>query len=169
MLQIERSRSDRLHLEIKKVDSDLIKIEAEKAEAEQRLLEQDQQIEQLQKDLQAKLKREEDARIAVANAKKQAAVVVSNAPISDDCYASELSKYNWNVATMQRIMRAESGCNPANHNYGDNHRSCLGSFGLLQIGCVHGYTVAYLSIPANNIAAAYKVYTSQGYSAWTTY
>lgn len=92
-------------------------------------------------------------------------------PVVDtsNCYYSLLSQYDWDVATMQRIMRAESGCNPTNHNYADNHRSCKGSFGLLQIGCVHGYTVAYLSDPVNNIAAAYKIYKSQGYTAWTTY
>lgn len=88
---------------------------------------------------------------------------------SADCYYSLLSQYEWDVATMQRIMRAESGCNPTNHNWADNHRSCKGSYGLMQIGCVHGYSVEYLSDPANNIAVAYKVWKSQGYRAWTTY
>jgi len=88
---------------------------------------------------------------------------------SPDCYYELLSQYDWDVATMQRIMRAESGCNPTNHNWSDNHGSCLGSYGLLQIGCVHGYSVEYLSSAANNIEAAYKIWLSQGYTAWTTY
>jgi hypothetical protein len=70
---------------------------------------------------------------------------------------------------MLAIMRAESGCNPTNHNWGDGHATCKGSFGLFQIGCVHGYSVEYLSIPANNIAVAYKVWQGQGYRAWSVY
>lgn len=93
----------------------------------------------------------------------------STPQVSDDCYYDLLSQYDWDVATMQRIMRAESGCNPNNHNYGDNHGVCLGSYGLLQIGCVHGQTMEYLSDPANNIATAYIIWLRQGYTAWSTY
>lgn len=100
---------------------------------------------------------------------KQQQTVANDTAPSRDCYFDLLKQYDWDVATMQRIMRAESGCNPTNHNFGDNHGSCFGSYGLLQIGCVHGYTVSYLSSPANNIAAAYKVWQGQGYTAWTTY
>lgn len=87
-------------------------------------------------------------------------------PVSKDCYYDLLSQYDWDVATMQRIMRAESGCNPTNHNWSDNHGSCLGSYGLLQIGCIHGKSVDYLSIPENNIQTAYIIYLRQGYGAW---
>lgn len=174
--EIERrdSQLEKIKIEKKKTDSEL---EKERKESEKLKREN----EQLQKDLQAKKAREaEEARVAAAEREKQeqqqaqqAAVSVAapkpTAVASGDCYASELSKYDWDVGTMQRIMRAESGCNPTNHNHADNHRVCLGSYGLLQIGCVHGYSIAHLSNPANNIAAAYKIYQSQGYTAWTTY
>jgi len=90
-------------------------------------------------------------------------------PVGCEHYRPMLQKYDWNVDTMLRIMQAESGCNPTNHNINDNHGSCLGSYGLLQIGCVHGYDPKYLEDPKNNIAVAYKVYKSSGYNAWTTY
>lgn len=181
--QIEKSEQNRV-FEIEKRDSQLDKLQIEKkktdAELEKERKESERlkrENEQLQKDLQAKRERKaEEARLAAAERERkqqQAAVSISQprqvAVASGDCYASELSKYDWDVATMQRIMRAESGCNPTNHNHTDNHRVCLGSYGLLQIGCVHGYSVAHLSNPINNIAAAYKIYKSQGYTAWTTY
>ena len=179
--EIQRSENDQLKLDIQKSESEIDQLQIQKNESEDQLKQKNseneklkQENDQLQKDLQAKrAKQAEEARLAAvraAEAKKQAEQQAQAAvAVSGDCYAAELAKYDWNVATMQRIMRAESGCNPTNHNYGDNHRSCLGSFGLLQIGCVHGYSVAYLSNPVNNIAAAYKIYKSQGYTAWTTY
>ena len=41
---------------------------------------------------------------------------------------------------MMAIARAENrGCNPLNHNLTntENHRVCIGSYGVLQVGCVH--------------------------------
>lgn len=84
-------------------------------------------------------------------------------------YRPLLAKYDWNVDTMMRIMSSESRCLPTNHNWTDNHGVCKGSFGLLQIGCLHGYSAAYLENPTNNITAAYKVWKSSSYGAWSTY
>lgn len=86
-----------------------------------------------------------------------------------ESYRSLVAQYDWNVNTMLRIMKAESGCNPVNHNYADAHSTCSGSYGLMQIGCIHGYSAAHLESPQNNIAAAYSIFKSQGYTAWTTY
>lgn len=110
--------------------------------------------------------------IAAAKAAESVAPAVSQAPASGgncESYRALVSQYDWNVNTMLRIMRAESGCNPSNHNYADAHRTCTGSYGLMQIGCVHGYSIAHLESPSNNIAAAYQIYKSQGYTAWTTF
>lgn len=176
-IEIEKSNSNRLQLDIEKRESELQKSINEKIKSEKKLKEEAEKIKQenerLKRELQAKAERKaEQARIAAANAEKQAAVSVAPRNVgvaSGDCYASLLSKYDWDVGTMQRIMRAESGCNPTNHNHGDRHATCLGSYGLLQIGCVHGYSASYLSTPANNIAVAYNIFKSQGYTAWTTY
>lgn len=87
-------------------------------------------------------------------------------PVGCENYRSLVSQYRWNVDVALAVMKAESGCNPTRHNWGDRHRTCLGSFGLFQVGCVHGYTVAYLENPAQNIAAAWKIYQGSGWKAW---
>lgn len=170
LLKIERSQNSELQLKIEREQK-------AKDQTEQKLLEEQKSNDKLKKenkeleaDLQAKLKRKEQERIAQAQQVTKPAVSVSRAGGGNcDAYRGLVAQYDWDVSTMMRIMTAESGCNPTNHNHADNHRSCLGSYGLFQIGCVHGYSVAYLSEPANNIASAYKIYKSQGYTAWTTY
>lgn len=169
--QIESERQDksRLQLDIQKKDSELEQIKTKNAETEQQLKQKadeaeqlKQQNEQLQKDLQAKrTKQAEDARLAA----------IAASGVSGNCqsYRSLVAKYDWDVNTMMRIMNAESSCIPTKHNHADDHRVCLGSYGLFQVGCVHGYAIAYLESPENNIAAAYKIWKSQGYTAWTTY
>lgn len=178
-IQFERQQNDRLELDIQKTESEYEKLKIQSEEQKQKDDAEKQKLkrenEQLEKDLQAKrTKQAEEARLAAAAKKQQqAAVSVSSAPAPSgggcDAYRGMLAQYDWNVDTMARIMKAESGCNPVNHNHADNHRSCLGSYGLMQIGCVHGYSAAYLESPANNIAVAYKIFKSQGYTAWTTY
>ena len=82
----------------------------------------------------------------------------------------ELEKYDgWNVNIMTAIARAESGCIANNHNYGDNHGSCQGSYGIMQVGCIHGYSADHLSSISNNVAVSYKIWQSQGYTAWGAY
>lgn len=170
LLKIERSQNHELQLKIEREQKAKTQTE-QKLQEEQKTKEQlKQENEKLKADLQAKLKRQEQERIARAQQVTKPAVSVSRAGGGNcDAYQGLVAQYDWDVSTMMRIMRAESGCNPTNHNYADNHRSCLGSYGLFQIGCVHGLSVAYLSEPANNIASAYKIYKSQGYTAWTTY
>lgn len=86
-----------------------------------------------------------------------------------------VEKYDWDVETALKIMQAESGCIPTNHNYNDIHRNwktgeviCRGSYGLMQIGCIH-FQGESKDIPEVNIAMAYKVYQGSGWKAWTTY
>lgn len=72
---------------------------------------------------------------------------------------------------MMAIMQAESGCDPTNHNLtmSENHGVCVGSYGLLQVGCLHYRDAEDKNDPATNIAVAYRVWQSQGYNAWTVY
>lgn len=136
--------------------------------------------ERLQGELQSRAnQRAEAARVAAAEASKRVAAIRAPATQPQHRAGGNLAgcesmrplvaQYDWQVDTMMRIMKAESGCNPGNHNFADNHRSCLGSYGLFQIGCVHGLSVAAMSDPAQNVAAAYRIFKSQGYGAWTTY
>lgn len=85
------------------------------------------------------------------------------APISDEanCYLPTLQEYNWNVTIMLAIEKAESQCNPT--AVGVIDYDGLRDYGVLQI---HG---AAIFNPADNIAAAYRIWQKQGYGAWTSY
>lgn len=63
---------------------------------------------------------------------------------------------------------AESGGNPNAINLNDNHGSCQGSFGLFQIGCIHGDKEELLN-PIINERIAYELWLKQGFTPWSTY
>lgn len=65
-------------------------------------------------------------------------------------------QYAWNAATAEAICQAESGGNP-------DAVSLTNDYGLMQL---HNEKIFD---PAQNIAAAYQKYQSQGWTAWTTY
>lgn len=93
--------------------------------------------------------------------------------------AREISKYpDWDHATMLAIAKAENHtCDPLRHNetLTENHKTCVGSYGVLQVGCIHYLDYGYTLTEANkndialNIELAYKVWQKQGYTAWTEY
>lgn len=87
-------------------------------------------------------------------------------------YRPLLAQYSWNVDTMLRIMKAESGCRPESLN--NNPRTRDYSVGLLQVNLYGKLKAsrppeAELKIPQKNIEASYKIFKSQGYKAWTTF
>jgi hypothetical protein len=86
---------------------------------------------------------------------------------------AEIAKYSgWNVDTMGAIAKAENrSCDPTRHNLtmSENHGVCVGSYGALQVGCLHYREGEDRSDLATNIAVAYRVYLKQGYKAWTQY
>jgi hypothetical protein len=136
--------------------------------------EKQRQIDELQKQLQAK--RDAEARLASQASpapSRSSSVIGSVTPtvnaVGCHLYEGLIGQYEWNAPTMLRIMNAESSCDPSKMNYGDNHGSCLGSYGLMQIGCIHGVTDVQMADPAANIAQAYSIWRSQGYGAWSTY
>lgn len=106
-----------------------------------------------------------------------------NTPQLQGCeaYRAEIAKYDWSVATMLAIARAESGCNA--RAQGDNHpiNGLLApSCGLLQVRSLKGRpTCEQLKEPATNIAWAYKIYLCgskdtkgncvRGYRPWSVY
>lgn len=169
-LESERQQKSRLQLDIKKKDSELEKFKVESSDKLKEKSEEadklKKQNEQLKKQLQAK-----------AEAKKKAATLASvqrttvTSTVAGNCesYRGMVAKYNWDVSTMMRIMNAESSCTPTKNNWTDHHATCDGSYGLFQIGCIHGYTWQSMQSPSANIAAAYKIYLAQGYTAWSTY
>jgi len=95
---------------------------------------------------------------------------------SCEYFRSELEKYDWDVDTVIKIMILESGCKPTNHNYNDTHKNyytgeviCKGSYGLMQVGCIH-YNGEDKDDWQKNIEIAYRVYKDAGgFTPWTTY
>ena len=86
---------------------------------------------------------------------------------------AEIAKYSgWDVATMSAIAKAENrSCDPLRHNLSadENHKVCIGSYGVLQVGCLHYRTGEDRNDLETNIAVAHRVYLKQGYKAWTQY
>jgi hypothetical protein len=102
-------------------------------------------------------------------------------PVLSPCEAmkQEVAKYpDWDVRTVQAIAQAENRtCNPLNHNEtaSETHRRadgsviCVGSYGALQVGCLHYREGEDRNDLATNIKVAHRVWQSSGYTAWTMY
>lgn len=105
--------------------------------------------------------------------------------VPTDCeqLALELQKYDWDSRLMLAIARAENRtCNPAKHNEtsSETHRDrngnviCVGSYGALQVGCLHYSPNEDRSDLATNVAVAYRLWSNRqlwgnGYEAWTMF
>lgn len=74
--------------------------------------------------------------------------------------------------TAVAVAMAESGLNPRATNAQDSHRGCKGSYGIFQVGCVHGYQPAALYDVETNIRIAKALYddakakTGNGWAPW---
>ena len=90
-----------------------------------------------------------------------------------EAVASEIRKYSeWNASKMLAIAQAENGtCDPLNHNLtmSENHRVCVGSYGVLQVGCLHYEAHEDRDDLSTNVAVAYRVWQQQGYQAWSVF
>jgi len=68
------------------------------------------------------------------------------------------------------VAKAESGLNPTASNWADAHKGCNGSFGIFQIGCVHGSSVEDLYNVEYNIKKARAIYDVAGsWQPWGAY
>ncbi len=87
---------------------------------------------------------------------------------SGDCeqYRSIISRYNWDVEVAMNVMRVESSCNTNTSNTNDVHSTCVGSYGLFQIACIHQPAEVSWD-PESNIAKAYQLYSTSGWSPWS--
>lgn len=81
-------------------------------------------------------------------------------------YRSAVSEYDWNANIAMAVMKAESGCNPNAANHNDHHGQCVGSFGLMQLACLHTDNPRN---PSENIRVAYQIYSRQGWQPWGAY
>lgn len=102
------------------------------------------------------------------------ALPIATAPvIGCEAVRAEISKYpGWDIAIMTAVAQAENrACDPLNHNLSasENHGICIGSYGVLQVGCVHYRASESKDDLAINVAVAHRVWLEQGYRAWTKY
>lgn len=93
-------------------------------------------------------------------------------PVSNsfDCeaYRNIISRYDWDVNTALAVCAAESHGDATVVNWKDNHKVCMGSAGLFQIGCVNA-PIEDMKDPAQNIEKAYKLYQERGWKPWGAY
>lgn len=82
--------------------------------------------------------------------------------------------YDWPQKIAYAVCMAESGGNQNAHNATDNHRTCMGSFSLFQVGCFwypyYGYSENDFYNPEINTQIAYNIWKRQGgFRAWSAY
>lgn len=93
---------------------------------------------------------------------------------------NEIAKYSdWDQNIVQAIAQAENRtCDPLNHNEtaSETHRRadgsviCVGSYGVIQVGCLHYGPGDNKDDLATNIRLAHKVWKdAKGYTPWTMY
>lgn len=85
---------------------------------------------------------------------------------------AEVAKYDWNAHLIGAIAEAENrSCDPSRHNLtgSEDHGVCVGSYGALQVGCLHYRDGEDRNDLATNVRVAYRVWQMQGYEAWTQY
>lgn len=92
---------------------------------------------------------------------------------------AEIAKYSdWDANIMQAIARAENReCNPKKHNLtaSETHRRadgsviCVGSYSVLQVGCLHYREGEDRDDLATNVRIAHRVWQDAGYKAWSCF
>jgi hypothetical protein len=105
-----------------------------------------------------------------------------NLPPATPCEQAraEIAKYSdWNVNTVQAIAQAENrACNPLKHNEtaSETHRRadgsviCVGSYGVLQVGCLHFHKGEDRDNLTTQIEVAHRVWQNRkDYTAWTMF
>lgn len=74
--------------------------------------------------------------------------------------------FNEQSVVAAAVATAESSGNPTAVRQDSNGTHDVG---LWQVNSVHGYSDSDMEVPSKNVAAAYEVYKSSGWGAWTTY
>ena len=93
---------------------------------------------------------------------------VSGSLFVENNYYYIVSQYDWDVRVAYAVMMAESNGNPNAENWRDNHRICMGSFGLFQLACFRG-DINTLKDPETNIRMAYELWSREGWRPWGAY
>jgi len=92
----------------------------------------------------------------------------SVAPVAASGGCALVNNYNWDIRIAYAVCMAESGGNARAANLNDRHNGCIGSFGLMQIACIHTGGLAEYD-PVANMAKAYEIYSRSGWKPWGSY
>ena len=106
-------------------------------------------------------------------------------PVSNcEAVRREIAKYNWSHSIAMAVAQAENrSCDPKNHNLtaSETHRRadgsviCVGSYGVIQVGCLHFREGEDVNDMPTTIKVAHRAYVaraswdSNGWNAWTMY
>lgn len=85
-------------------------------------------------------------------------------PVRENC--DLVYDYAWDHKVAYAVCMAESSGNPYAANLQDRHNGCTGSFGLMQIACIHG---GIIYDPRANMDKVFEIYTStvnKGFDGW---
>lgn len=87
---------------------------------------------------------------------------------------AEINKYDWNIAIMTAIAKAESNCRPqavgdTTIKYIANGREYGYSVGAFQVRILQGREHCDTFDVATNVKCAYDIYNGQGLNAWSVY
>lgn len=85
-----------------------------------------------------------------------------------------INQYDWDTRLAYAIMMGESGgdenaYNPEWHYDRRGNPVCQGSYGLMQIACVHESDPSILFDGEYNIKRAYEIYSSSDWRPWGAY
>lgn len=108
------------------------------------------------------------------------APAVTAAPPAASGSCDLANNYDWPKAVARAICMAESSGDPSEANWNDRHYNadgslrCVGSFGLMEIGCFwfpyYGYSSADYYNGSVNMDIAYKIWARDGgFGAWSTF
>lgn len=97
-----------------------------------------------------------------------------------DVQAAIAEYSDWDANTVQAIAQAENrGCDPKRHNEtaSETHRRadgsviCVGSYGVLQVGCLHFQKGEDRDNLKTQVAVAHRVWVESNgsYTPWTMY
>lgn len=154
LLKLEKAENSTLHLQLNTTQQEL---QYKNSQLDQKIkddAEKQHQIDDLQKQVQAK-----------ADAKKAATLASYTSP-QCAAYRGLVAQYDWPVSTAMAVMQAESGCRAITPDNAAANYDGVADHGLFQL---HGINV---TDPAENIRLAYTVkYLGAGrsFSPWVAY
>ncbi len=84
---------------------------------------------------------------------------------SESVIKNKIKEYDWNTDVAIAVAKNESHFFPDAYNP-EWHDGCRGSYGVFQIGCIHGYSEEEMFDWERNIEIAYQIWKREGWRPW---